>query len=124
MVNDNLDKWAHKIDSEDKKSLGLPVDDTELKSILCRKCMKCCMSIGFPFYKPGVGVIEFYKTRGAKIYRENRDIYLIVIENKCPHLDLLRGCDIYETRPIACREFDGRRSNSIKEECLWQNLQN
>ena len=88
------------------------------KSELCLACMECCKLIGFPFSFPRTAAaLEWAKARGLKIYRD-----MVVLDHPCPHLDLVTGCDIYETRPLICREFDGRRSAALRGKCLWESL--
>lgn len=60
---------------------------------------------------------HFYETRGCKIMPTDQLPY-IVIPYPCPHLTE-KGCAIYDKRPIACRNYDGRRDPIMHYTCLW-----
>jgi Fe-S-cluster containining protein len=93
------------------------------KSELCLKCLKCCTYIAVPSIidSNNAFVVNFYKTRGCKTF-VHKNILMIVIEYKCPHLTE-NGCSIYDKRPIICKNYDGRLDETIKvmgDICLWE----
>jgi Fe-S-cluster containining protein len=71
-----------------------------------------------PWVEPETILIqkEFYKARGAKSVIQLNGRYWAVWPWKCPHLTKV-GCDIYEHRPQACREYDGRDDPLMKGIC-------
>jgi len=61
---------------------------------------------------------EFYEARGFNTYKVNGNQMGITLNYPCPHLKP-NGCDIYETRPGVCRDYDGRQHALMKDKCLW-----
>lgn len=102
---------------------SIRIDDPR-KMELCKKCMACCMKVGFQMFEPTIDQMEFYKTRGFKIHNEGRGWKSFSIEQICQHLDVegRTGCKIYEHRPQICRDFDGRNTATLKGECAWEML--
>lgn len=78
---------------------------------ICVQCQKCCNYVTFTitFYSESErqDLIEFYSARGFLII-DNKDSISVVIESKCPQLTIY-GCRDYNSRPIACRIYDGRK---------------
>jgi len=92
------------------------------KEMLCMKCRACCNSLAFRMNRPTKDVLDFYRTRGCKIFEEDRDTVTILLENvPCPHISE-NGCDLYEKRPLVCKHFDGRTTNALKGICLWESM--
>jgi Fe-S-cluster containining protein len=92
----------------------------EHKQQLCLSCLKCCKVIGVPissYYASIPQVHEFYTTRGGRVV-PYKDFTLIVFPFPCPHLTE-QGCSIYQSRPNACRAYDGTKDPIMKDECLW-----
>lgn len=71
---------------------------------VCIKCQRCCKVAYIPVH-PGVEV-ELYKVRGFKV-KYHQGIAFIIINQKCQHLTK-DGCNIYDSRPMACVVYDGR----------------
>ena len=85
---------------------------------LCLKCMECCKVIGF-IVPMSIGAAHFYKVRGWKIkINKNGSYALVYKEEVCPQLTD-KGCKIYDTRPLACQLFDGRKDPVKIVNCLW-----
>ena len=86
---------------------------------ICIQCQECChwMTFTLLINDPALWMKyrEFYQARGCKIKTTNSQM-TIMINKKCPHLTA-NGCDCYETRPQACREYDGRQDLFLKERC-------
>ena len=91
------------------------------KSELCLKCLRCCEVIKLVFEKPpSQTMMEFYKVRGCKVgYEKETGYFFLSIPCKCPQLTL-NGCAIYENRPQACRDYDGRLDSTV--DCMWKEL--
>lgn len=75
----------------------------------CKTCpSKCCRYIALyidpPKHKADFEHIRWYLThKGVSVFIEKRKWYL-EIQNICTHLTKDNRCDIYETRPLICRE--------------------
>lgn len=86
---------------------------------ICVECQECCKWMSFTLdvreMKRIAKITEFYKARGCEVKYLKTGI-VVMIPHICPHLKK-GGCDIYKTRPIACREYDGRKDPLIKEKC-------
>ena len=92
---------------------------SEEKSKLCLQCLECCKWLGVPTslnlnFPPNR---EFYATRGARFSEFGKD-QMVVVQSTCQHLTPT-GCAIYETRPLACRFYDGRKDPIVADRCLW-----
>lgn len=89
-------------------------------SEICLSCQACCRvyMTPMPWARPQdlLKAKEFYKARGAKKVIAIYNRIWCVWESKCPHLTKV-GCDIYEHRPQACREYDGRDDPLMKGIC-------
>lgn len=89
-------------------------------SEICLSCMECCRQIYTPM--PWVEtdelmrMKEFYKARGATKVVQINGRFWAVWPWKCPHLTKI-GCDIYEKRPLVCREYDGSTDPLMKKTC-------
>ena len=84
--------------------------------------MECCKQIKIPVLDPNPQAVEFYQARGFTIHYEYPTCF-IVIDIKCPHLTN-KGCDIYDSRPIICREYDGRLDPFVADRCKWVEWEN
>lgn len=60
------------------------------------------------------------KARGLTVLDKSKGWYRVSLRAPCPHLSSEEPwkCGIYETRPQACRDFDGRTEPSL--ECKWE----
>lgn len=97
------------------------MNETEIKSKLCLDCKRCCKKIGIAtLYPYDEYVTQFYEARGFKCMVGNNHTLFLEKELPCPHLDEEHGCLIYDKRPQACREYDGR--NDFGGECLWTTM--
>lgn len=85
---------------------------------LCLDCLKCCKNLYIETqYDYNDLLVEFFQARGCECINDKNNKLLIKINIECPHLKQT-GCDIYESRPIICREFDGLRDGRNLE-CKW-----
>ena len=86
---------------------------------ICIKCGECCrwmtFTLNIPEAKRRQKFIEFYKVRECVVKIEEEQT-VVMIPHICPHLKD-DGCDIYEDRPIACREYNGRYDPHLKYKC-------
>lgn len=108
------------------------IDVSELekrKSELCLSCMECCKWLRFDCMakdkRQATLMAEFYKTRGCDVKLNKISQMYTVIVNvpvKCPYLTE-KGCSIYENRPNACRNYDGRKDVMIADKCKWNELE-
>jgi Fe-S-cluster containining protein len=91
----------------------------ERKSELCLKCLECCKWIGVVSAIDPNNYFErsFYEIRGCKTFVKDGHL-IVIIPFKCHHLTE-KGCDIYEKRPLYCKEYDGREDPFMKSKCLW-----
>ena len=84
---------------------------------LCLKCQACCKLIYIPIIHPSNEAIEFYEARGCT-FIASQGVRCIAIPSICPQLSP-QGCKIYDNRPEACRDYDGRKDPLLKSVCLW-----
>ena len=119
-----------------EKMLSITLDSKltleQKKSELCKLCQFCCTYISLDtvyckrFMKEGYEPnLELLKTRGLTEFYIDDVTGCLVIEAKFPCTHLTPdGCDIYETRPDSCRNYDGIRDGrgSFKKKCYWQFL--
>ena len=89
-------------------------------SEICLTCQACCKYFMTPMPWARLADLikakEYYKARGAKKVISINNRIWAVWEIKCPHLTKI-GCDIYEHRPQACREFNGHQDPLLKDIC-------
>ena len=99
------------------------IDTSLTRSELCLKCMECCKVIAVrAAINPDFGpTTEFYEARGCSIVKTS-SLPMVLIPYPCPHLTDI-GCDIYKTRPLACRAYDGRKDPVMAYVCLWRHLE-
>lgn len=107
------------------------------KQELCLACMECCKILLVPlpedpplpqrqrtynaFFSPNA--FDFYKRRGCTPWTAPDGRKWLVVDNyRCPELNDLTGCMIYEDRPKFCREYDGRTDPYLKHICKWKEL--
>jgi Fe-S-cluster containining protein len=78
--------------------------------------MECCKILSFEVSLSKMS-IAFYKARGTRmlIYQGR---LIVTVPHICKKLTS-KGCSIYNTRPDACRFFDGASSITVKDVCLW-----
>ena len=91
------------------------------KSRLCLECMKCCKFIKVRLTEfPTKRTRELYEAKKVKIYYEKETgLYFLLIPYRCPQLTP-HGCAIYENRPQACKDYDGRLDPAV--DCKWKEL--
>lgn len=87
------------------------------KSDLCLRCLECCKVLLFRVQADKL-TVEFYETRGFKIYRPAPGLHFVEVPYECQHLTGF-GCKIYPERPEVCRIYDGRKHPVMKTKCLW-----
>ena len=68
----------------------------------CHQCGKCCQLF---IFRIGVelteDLIDYYTTHGCELIDGN-----LHIPFRCPHLTEDNLCDIQETKPFICKDFD------------------
>ena len=92
-------------------------------SSLCKTCGNCCKVMVLPLVKPLQKAVmeEWITTRGCEVLREDDDTMYVKVDLPCQHLN--KGddgwtCDVYEDRPLGCKEFDGTKYDFLK--CRWK----
>lgn len=99
----------------------------ELQTWLCTQCQECCKWITIQTHLKDVHPqMEFYKFyvegRGLTMMKTKTRGIMLSVPHICPHLIQGVGCDIYETRPQSCRNYDGRMDFLLKDKCKWNLL--
>lgn len=93
-------------------------------SKICIKCQLCCKSIGvMSAHSPTKENKEFYEARGAKVTKRNINDYeymFLEFNFPCPHLDSVKGCLIYDSRPAVCKTYP-EDDSQILEHCELHN---
>ena len=120
VLNETIDRG---VDYITKNELRLE----EQKQQACLKCFKCCKEFAVALHPINFTVevrdinTEFFKARGFSLVKDlkNNTTYLEIPNYPCPHLTET-GCDIYETRPKVCRDYDGRKDFN---DCEWHKLE-
>ena len=92
--------------------------NTPEHSKLCLQCLACCKILAIPTDRFLISDIKFYEARGCKLTMLEGKFH-IVMPYHCPHLTP-QGCDIYDARPLACRNYDGREDSLMEDVCLWR----
>jgi len=92
--------------------------DEKKKQRLCLQCMECCKNLTVPIESICQEAIEFYAARNCRITPILGGRQGVVIPFPCPHVTP-EGCDIYDERPIACKQYDGTKDPLMKDKCLW-----
>ena len=93
------------------------------KQELCLKCKECCKIIAV---RAGINpenerTVDFYTTRGCRVLTTEQ-LPIVLVPYPCPYLTE-EGCKIYTTRPLACKEYDGRLDPIMRHICLWNELE-
>jgi len=86
---------------------------------VCMKCQECCRWLTFILSaETAITLQEFYEVRGCKIkdVPGNPKAKAVMVPTICPNITPW-GCDIYQRRPRACRDYDGRDDPFIGEKC-------
>lgn len=97
------------------------ISDAE-KSRLCRLCgSKCCKMVYLPLNIVGSEELAFYRLRGFEFITIG-DRLFTVIHKACQKFKN-NSCSIYPLRPQACKVYDGREDELLKEVCLWPKKQ-
>ena len=93
---------------------------TKKKEKLCLQCAECCkiLAVEVTLQSMPPEAIAFYVTRGCWLATLSGGRLGLVIPYQCPHLTP-EGCDIYEDRPLVCKDYDGTRDPLMKDKCLW-----
>jgi len=80
----------------------------------CKDCGECCRHIGIHIpLKHGIPyVLEFFAARGFTPKYKTKTTIFLWADITCPHLTK-DGCDIYETRPQACKDYIGEKDPFI-----------
>ena len=89
----------------------------EEKSHICLECQMCCKVIGFVAssktdYSNGVSeesnpsqdLVEYMRNWGYEIKQINETEYAAILYKPCQHLTD-KGCNMYDTRPLFCRNY-------------------
>jgi Fe-S-cluster containining protein len=71
----------------------------------CRKCAKCCSNI-LPLLDNEIRLLKKLRKK-ENIQVLNQNWYAI-----CPFLNSNNRCDIYENRPLICREYTCYKQNN------------
>ena len=93
-------------------------------SDLCKKCGKCCQVIVLPI--PGKIMEKSYvqdwlSVRKCKVVAKDPYVSYVMVDHTCPQLKKANGefsCAIYQDRPEACKNFDGRNFGFL--DCAWK----
>lgn len=88
------------------------------KKKLCLQCQACCRLVYIPTKLPDKRDEPFYKARGIKFIKVKGTLHA-AIPSRCPNLTVA-GCAIYNNRPDACKDYDGREDPLLKDICLWR----
>ena len=70
---------------------------------ICIKCGACCKSLIIPVNIYTKDDAEFFQARGFKV--KEKSTMFLNFPRRCPHLKDNNECDIYDTRPKACRDY-------------------
>lgn len=99
-------------------------------SELCMRCGKCCMSMSFEGGLVNAeerDVIRWMELHGLQIdyyHKKGRLRYAFTVPLRCKELieeDGRYRCNIYDTRPQMCREYDGSMDGPAGvPDCLWK----
>lgn len=100
------------------------MEHNESNSQICIACQACCRVLTFERPPMEKRTLDFYRARGCKIFpvkytgQDNLqyDIHAIMVPTICPHLTM-GGCDIWDARPQACRDYDGREDPYLQDVC-------
>lgn len=88
---------------------------------LCISCNhQCCRWIAFTTTEMSGRSLEFYIARGCKVLKcmiKDGEVYRVYIPHVCQHLVEGEGCSIYERRPLACIEYEGRFDPLTEDIC-------
>jgi hypothetical protein len=98
----------------------VPTVTTQFEKI-CIECQECCkwvtFTINFNHQPTKNGLVEYYEARGLKVVQHSFSIE-VMIPTHCQQLSIF-GCGIYESRPVRCRHYDGRKDPLLKDLCQW-----
>ncbi len=79
--------------------------------LICATCGKCCRYMTFILEFSPIEAkdrIEFYETRGSKVYKLPNNKYAVRVFSPCSFMVEGVGCRIYNDRPWLCQTYDGR----------------
>ena len=100
----------------------------EEKSELCMRCGNCCKKILFHIVAPDLPdvAMEWFNARGVEIMKKSGRRWVISLSHTCPNLveegkgeEYRCYCRIYDHRPKACRNYDGRFGED-RVNCKWR----
>ena len=104
------------------------IDVNALKQHLCLQCLECCRWLRFDCFLGDKSLVNdsviFYSTRGCKVKvvdHSQGNILCLLVPSICGHLTD-SGCDIYGSRPAACRRYSGLDDTMLKDSCKWSEL--
>jgi Fe-S-cluster containining protein len=83
----------------------------------CIKCQRCCKVMILPVLIRDKEEMKFYETRGLEFFMMQENIWTI-LHKECKHI-AKSGCRIYDKRPEACKQYDGRLDPLLTKACLW-----
>lgn len=98
----------------------------EQKQELCCQCGECCKWVVFYIVKPDLPSVaeEWFKARGITVLKKGQRRWTIKAHSWCNNLvqlgDGTYKCDIYDSRPHACKVYDGRLAGD-EINCKWRN---
>ncbi|MCP3986727.1 MAG: YkgJ family cysteine cluster protein [bacterium] len=88
----------------------------------CFDCMKCCTYVAVEIDEPTTNkeydyVVWYLVHQGVSVFVDWDNSWFIRFDSHCQHLSTQGLCDIYETRPMICKEFEWRECEQhIREE--------
>lgn len=105
--------------SFDNSVVGKTLRIAAEREALCKSCQECCKHLLIPtaFSADDRVSMGFFNARGFQLI-DYKGHLAIVMDHVCPHLTA-EGCNIYKTRPYACRIYDGRNDPLMKNKCKW-----
>lgn len=122
---------ADKLEAKEPKELVrevMKIGPAEMPNLtpeqrVCVGCQECCRYLTFIVGEDIVNLYsEIYTVRGCTIRRmSGSPSYALRVPSVCPHLTE-RGCDIYETRPQHCRDYDGTMDPLMQDLCKLINF--
>ena len=96
------------------------MEERKLRSDLCLQCLECCQKFRLPVNKfITQRDRDLYKARGFELARIH-GVQFLVFPHICPQLTP-EGCKIYDTRPDACKMYNGLRDPVV--DCKWKELE-
>lgn len=90
---------------------------------VCVECQECCRYLTFIVNQDVIERHrEIYEARGCVIRQiTGNPTFALRVPSVCQHLQPY-GCDIYETRPQECKDYDGRYDPLLQDLCKLINF--